>query len=58
MSARRTPAWKPIYEQHRAKGLAITAALVILARRIARTAWSGYTHKTQFVPQRLTTGLT
>jgi len=58
MSARRTPAWKPIYEHHRAKGLATTAALVILARRIARTAWSVYTYKTKFDPQRLTTGLT
>lgn len=58
MSARRTPAWKPIYEHHRAKGLSTTAALVILARRIARTAWSVYTYKTKFEPQRLTTGLT
>jgi len=38
--------------------LSSTAALVILARRIARTAWSMYTYKTKFDPARLTKGLT
>ena len=36
----------------------MTAALVILARRIARTAWSMYTYKTDFDPARLTKALT
>jgi hypothetical protein len=45
-------------EHYRAKGLSTTAALVILARRIARTAWSMYTYKTQFDPARLTKSLT
>jgi hypothetical protein len=34
------------------------SALVILARRIARTAWSMYTYKTNFDPARLTKCLT
>lgn len=58
MSAARTKTWKPIYERHRAKGLSSTATLVILARRIARTAWSMYTYKTEFDPVRLTNPLT
>ena len=58
MAAAKTNTWKPLYEHHRAKGLSTTEALVILARRIARTAWSIYTHKTEFDPQRLTAGLT
>ena len=58
MAAAKTKAWKPLYEHYRAKGLSRTAVLVILARRIARIAWSIYTHKTEFDPQRLTAGLT
>jgi len=58
MSAKKKPAWKPLFERYRAKGLSSTAALVILARRIARTAWSIYTYKTDFDPARLTKSLT
>ena len=58
MTAAKTKIWKPLYEHYRAKGLSTTAALVILARRIARTAWSIYTHKTDFDPKRLTSALT
>ena len=54
MSAINTKPWRPLYEHYRTKGLSSTATLVILARRIARTAWSIYTHKTQFDPGRLT----
>jgi transposase len=54
MSARKTKTWRPLYEHYRAKGLSSTATLVILARRIARTAWSMYTHKTTFDVERLT----
>jgi transposase len=57
MSAKKTKAWKPLFEHYRAKGLSSTAALVILARRIARTAWSMYTYKTEFDPARLTKSL-
>jgi transposase len=58
MSAIKTKTWRPLYEHYRAKGLSSTATLVILARRIARTAWSIYTHKTEFDPGRLTKPLT
>jgi len=40
LSAIKTKVWRSLYEHYRAKGLSSTAALVILARRIARTAWS------------------
>lgn len=53
MSATRTRAWKPLYQRTLARGLSRIEALVILARHIARTAWSIYTHKTQFDPARL-----
>jgi transposase len=53
MSASRTRAWKPIYQRALARGLSRIEALVILARHIARTAWSIYTHKTNFDPVRL-----
>ena len=55
LSAIKTKPWGPLYEHYRTKGLSSTAALVILARRIARTAWSIYTHKTEFDPARLRT---
>ena len=58
MAAAKTKTWNPLYAHYRAKGLSTTAALVILARRIARTAWSIYTHKTDFDPKRLTKALT
>ena len=58
LSAIKTKIWRPLYEHYRAKGLSSTAALVILARRIARTAWSIYTYKTEFDPGRLTNPLT
>jgi transposase len=54
MAAAKTKICKPIYQHYRARGLSSTAALVVLARRIARTAWSIYTHKTEFDAQRLT----
>jgi len=58
LSAVKTKPWRSLYEHYRARGLSSTAALVILARRIARTAWSIYTHKTEFDPARLTRSLT
>jgi len=58
LSAAKTKVWHPLYERYREKGLSSTAVLVILARRIARTAWSMYTYKTEFDPARLTKGLT
>ena len=58
MSAKKTKAWNALYEHYRAKGLSSTATFVILARRIARTAWSLYTYNTTFDPTRLTKALT
>jgi len=57
LSAAKTKVWHPLYERYREKGLSSTAVLVILARRIARTAWSMYTYKTEFDPALLTKGL-
>lgn len=57
-SAASSKAWKPVYEHILAKGLSRVQALVCLARKIARTAWSIYTHKTEFQPERLIGGLT
>jgi len=58
MAAVSSPQWKPLYQHQLAKGLPRTAALVIIARKIARTAWSLYTHNTTFDPQRLSLRLT
>jgi transposase len=55
MAAARTRVWKPVYEHYRARGLPTTAALVILARKIARIAWSIHRYHTSFDPQRLKT---
>ena len=40
MAAARLPAWRPYYQAQRAKGLSGTASLVILARKMARTAYA------------------
>ena len=58
MAASRTKAWRPLYERTLAKRLSRVEALVILARQIARTAWSIHTHKTDFDPQRIAQPLT
>jgi transposase len=58
LSAASSKAWKPVYEHILAKGLSRVQALVCLARKIARTAWAIYNHKTEFQPERLLAGLT
>jgi transposase len=58
MSAKKTKTWKPLYEHYRAKGLSSTAALIVLARRIARVAWSMYTYNTEFQTARIKNALT
>lgn len=52
LSASQTRVWKPTYERYRSR-LPSTAALVVLARRIARVAWSINRHQTTFDPKRL-----
>lgn len=53
MSAAKTPTWKPLYERYRARGLPTTAALVVIARKIARIAWAIHHHQTAFDPAKL-----
>jgi len=53
MSASRTAVWRPVYQRALANGLTRVEALVVLARQIARTAWSIYTHQTEFDPARV-----
>lgn len=58
MSAVKSKVWKPMYDRCQARGLTKVQSLVVVARKIARTAWSIYTHKTTFNPGRLFQGLT
>ena len=48
MSAARSKAWRPYYLGQRAKGLSGTAALVVLARKMARTAYGICRNHTRF----------
>jgi transposase len=54
MSAAKTKVWRPIYEHYCTKGWSATAALVVIARKIARTAWSIHYYRTTFDPERIT----
>jgi transposase len=58
LSASQTPVWRPLYRGYLERGLSAIQALCILARKIARTAWSLYHHGTTFSPERLTKPLT
>jgi transposase len=51
MSASRTRLWQPFYQRYRARGLSTTAALVILARKLARIAFSIVKHNVDFRPE-------
>lgn len=53
MSAARTRLWRPYYERERAKGLPTTAALVVIARRLVRTAFALFKTQTHFNPERM-----
>jgi transposase len=53
MSACRTQLWHPFYQRYRARGLSTTAALVILARKLARVAFSIVKHNVDFRPERV-----
>lgn len=52
-SAMRMPLWKPFYEEQIAKGRKHVEAVMILARRIAKTAFSLLRHKCDFDPERV-----
>jgi transposase len=45
--------FKAQYEKERAKGLATTAALCAVARKLARLAWSLHKHRTSYDPKRI-----
>lgn len=45
--------FKHQYQRERAKGLSSTAALVAVARKLARTCWSLVTHGTRYDPARV-----
>jgi hypothetical protein len=51
MSAAKTSLWHPFYQRYRDRGLPTTAALVILARKLARIAFSIVKHDTEFNPE-------
>lgn len=53
MSASKTNLWKPAYRSLRDRGLASTAALVVIARRIARIAFAMFQSGQPFNPERL-----
>lgn len=50
MSASKTKLWRPFYERYRARGLSTTATLVIIARKLARIAFSIVKYNTLFNP--------
>lgn len=45
-----TKTWRSTYQRHRQRGLSTTQALVVLARKIARVAWSLNHHQATFDP--------
>jgi transposase len=53
MSASRPPAWRAVYERELAKGLPRTAALVVLARKLVRVAFSLFKSSSMFDPGRV-----
>jgi transposase len=53
MSASRTQLWQPFYQRYRVRGLSTTAALVVLARKLARIAFSIVRHNVDFRPELL-----
>ncbi|HVL75331.1 MAG TPA: IS110 family transposase [Noviherbaspirillum sp.] len=55
MAGAKTDTWRPIYERERAKGLSSTAALLVLARRLVRIAYSLFKSGQQFDRARVMT---
>lgn len=58
ISATASKAWKPVYEQCLERGLRKVQALIVVARKIARCAWSIHHYGTIFDPARLSRALT
>ena len=53
LAASKRPEWRALYEHHRAKGLPSTAALIVLARKIARIAFHLFKTGETYNPARL-----
>lgn len=53
LAACRRPEWRQIYEAQRQKGLSSTAALIVVARKLARTAYSLFKSGESYDPTRL-----
>lgn len=53
MAASRQPTWKDTYQRYRARGLKTTQVLVILARKLARIAFSLMKHQAEYRPPSL-----
>lgn len=53
MAAVTSKVWRPYYDKCLERGLKRVQALIVVARKIARCAWSVHTHKTIFNPERL-----
>jgi transposase len=51
MSAANSSLWRPHYQRYLSRGFSTTAALVILARKLARIAFSMIKHNTDFRPE-------
>jgi transposase len=53
LAASKTKAWKNYYQKQRDKGLSTTESTLILARKLARAAWSIHKYKTPFNTERI-----
>lgn len=58
LSASATKLWRPFYERYVQRGLSRIQSLCILARKLARLAWSLHKHQTTFCRDRLAQALT
>ncbi len=56
MAASRQPAWKMTYQRYLARGLKTTQVFVILARKLARIAFSLMKHEVEYCPPALMKG--
>ncbi len=56
MAASRSATWKPLYESYLARGLKTTQALVALARKLARIAFSLMKNQSQYQPKSMFEG--
>jgi transposase len=58
ISAVTSDVWKPLYERCQERGLTKVESLIVVARKIARCAWSIHKHGTTFDPARVCRALT